>query len=62
VDQVDGSIKARNHGLALISPREDKVWNHDPFTKALVNGLGGEAVTDRENAVRVNGLAGYIAS
>jgi len=32
------------------------------FTKALLEGLGGKADLNRERAVRVNGLASYLAN
>ena len=41
---------------------EDVRWNNGAFTKALPGGLGGKADLNRERAVRVNGLASYLAN
>jgi hypothetical protein len=41
---------------------EDVRWNNGAFTKALLEGLGGKADLNRERAVRVNGLASYLAN
>jgi hypothetical protein len=41
---------------------EDKRWNNGAFTKALIEGLGGKADFNREQAVRVHGLASYLAN
>jgi hypothetical protein len=41
---------------------EDRRWNNGAFTKALLEGLGGKADLNRERAVRVNGLASYLAN
>jgi len=41
---------------------EDRRWNNGAFTKALPGGLGGKADLNRERAVRVHGLASYLAN
>jgi hypothetical protein len=41
---------------------EDKRWNNGAFTTALPEGRGGKADLYRERAVRVNGLASYLAN
>jgi len=41
---------------------EDQRWNSGAFTKALLEVLGGKADLNRERAVRVNGLASYLAN
>jgi hypothetical protein len=41
---------------------EDRRWTNGAFTKALPGGLAGKAELNRERAVRVNGLASYLAS
>lgn len=41
---------------------EDERWSNGAFTKALLEGLRGKADLNRERAVRVNGLASYLAN